>query len=250
MSVFAKLFGPAPAAPAQAAQIPSQPGQLPANAAAAVASTTSAGTGTNGVVPATPATTEGVVKSGLDGFSDIWNTEANKGDPGQPLFNVSHDKMMEAARKQNFTAGINPDLAAKIAAGGTEAVAAMMEMMNTVAQNAYAQSAFAGTRLIEGALEKSQFAKSADIDNRIRSTALNSTLQQDNPMLSHPAAQPILNSIQQTLLVKFPNATAQELAGMAKSYLTEFATAANGPANTAAAANTQTGPKETDWSKW
>lgn len=254
MSIFDNIFGSKPAAPAVApvaAPVAPTPGNIPATAAAASTAATSAGTAPNGVVPATAATTEGAAKSGLDAFADIWNNKADPAATGQPLFNVSQEKMMEAARKQSFSAGINPELAAKIAAGGPDAVVAMMEMMNTVAQNTYAQSAFATTRLIEGALDKSQFAKSADIDTRIRSTSLNSTLRSENPAFAHPAAQPLMESIQQTLLVKFPQATPQELASMAKTYLSEFATAITAPAQAQAqAVAASTGPKETDWSKW
>lgn len=144
----------APVAQPVAQPAPVQPGNIPAVVAPTAATT---GTAPNGTVPVNGAT-ENATQSGLDQFKDLFNNDPAANTPGQPLFNVSQDKMMEAARKQNFTSGIDPELATKIAAGGPEAVTAMMEMMNTVAQNAYAQSAFAGTRLIEGALEKSQFA--------------------------------------------------------------------------------------------
>lgn len=233
----------------QQAQAQSQPGNLPANAGE-LQTANGAGTAPNGTVPATVATQENTVKSGLDAFADIWNTEANQGAQGQPLFNVSHDKMIEAARKQNFTAGINPELAAKITAGGPEAVVAMMEMMNTVAQNAYAQSAFAGTQLITGALDKSQFAKASDIDSRVKALGLDANLRTENPMFAHPAAQPLLQSVQAQLLTKFPNATPAELTKMAQDYLISFAQGVNAPQQQQQQQQNAKDAGGMDWSKF
>lgn len=228
-------------------QVAPTPGNIPANAAVTSQSAATVATAPNGVVPNTPVVTEGAAKSGLDAFSDIWNTEANPAAQGQPLFNVSQEKMLEAARKQDFKSVATPEQMAQITAGGAEAAQAMFDIMNAMAQNVYAQSAFASTRLIEGALDKSKFAKVDDVDSRIRSSSLNNSLRQENPIFNHPAAQPLLQSVQQQLLVKHPTATPQELTQMAQEYLTQFAAMANGPAVQQAAAKA---PKGEDWGKF
>lgn len=242
-----------PAAPAVATpvqQAAPTPGNIPASAAAASTTVATAGTAPNGAVPVNEVTADGATKSGLDQFADIWNTQAQQGTQGQPLFNVSQEKMMEAARKQNFGFQPSPEQAAKITAGGPEAVQAMMEMMNTMAQNVYAHSAFASTRLIEGALEKSQFARAADIDNKFKSLTVTNTLNSENPIFSNPAAQPLLDSVKNQLLVKYPNATPNELATMAKTFLQDFITAANAPqAQQQQQAQAQAAAGE-DWSKF
>lgn len=231
MSIFESLFGkvnqpaaPAPQAPAQ--QAPATPGNLPATPPASNPVQTP-GTANNGVIPNNPATDD-KSKSGLDAFADIWNT-TNNGQQGQPLFNVSHDKMMEAARNQNFVNGVSKELTDKVAAGGPEAVQAILEIVNFATQNTYAQSAYAGTKLIEGALDKGKFARSSDVDNRFKTLSVSNTLQSENPVFSNPAAKPMLDMIQQNMMLKYPNASPAELANLSKQYLGSFVDAFKAP---------------------
>lgn len=227
MSIFDTLFnrGQQPAPAPQPAQQPTTPGNIPP--APNTAPVANAATAPNGAVPNNVPASEN--KTGLDTFADLWNVNNDGNTQGQPLFNVSQDKLMEAARKQNFTANIPPDLMEKINAGGAEAMAAMLEAMNHVSQAAYAQSAFASTRLIETALDKSQFAKSSELDSRFKSMSVANTLQAENPIFTNPAAKPLLDTVQQQMLQKYPNATPAELSRMAQEYLTNFAAAVNGP---------------------
>jgi hypothetical protein len=245
MSIFEKLFGNTQPAPAPVAQpAPATPGNMPANAPANTPVATS-GTAPNGVVPNNPTVTDP-----LDQFKDIWNTENKPGAQGQPLFNVDQTKMMEAARKQNFASGLNPELIAKVAAGGQEGVQAMIELINTVGQNVYAQSAFAGTKLIEGALDKSGFARSADLDTRFKSLSVDNALKQDNPIFSNPAVAPMLDMARNQFLVKYPNATPAELTKMAQDYLIGFANAVTTPQTQQQQQAQAQAAQGEDWSKF
>jgi hypothetical protein len=249
MSIFEKLFGnaqpaPAPAPAPQAA--PATPGNIPAVPPANNPVATN-GTAPNGVVPNDPAT-NGTAAPSLDAFKDIWSVDPNAGAQGQPLFNVDQAKMLEAARKQNFTSGINPDLVNKVAAGGAEGVQAMMEIMNMVSQNVYAQSAFAGTKLIEGALDKSQFARSADLDTRFKSLSVSNNLAEQNPIFNNPAAKPMLDMVKNQILVKHPNASQQELTRMAQDYLTSFANEISAPQAQQQQQQQAKAAQGTDWS--
>lgn len=233
MSIFDTLFGKAPVAAAPAPQQPQQqqqtttPGNIPDSAATKSQAVSTTGTAPNGTVPVNDATKDGATKSGLDQFADIWDTSAQPGAQGQPLFNISQEKVMEAARKQDFIAqAATKEQLDKIMAGGAEAAQAMMEIMNTVAQNSFAQSALAATKLIDGALDKGGFARLSDVDTRVKNISVTNTLQQENPVFAHPAAQPMLDAVKNQLMVKYPNATPNELTAMAKNYLTEFVTAA------------------------
>lgn len=266
MSIFDQIFGKAPTTPtavptpAQVQQAQAQaaatPGNMPADTATRVASTSSAGTAPNGTVPAGTDTAGKAGKSGLDVFSDLFQTDPNapKPEPGQPLFNVSKEKMMESARKQDFKESVTAEQAAAIAAGGPEAVHTLMEIINTVSQNVYAQSAFTTTKLIENALDRSKFAKTDDIDSRIRSSSVSNSLREENPLFSNPAVAPMLDMVKSQMLVKFPQATTAEIADMSKNYLTAFAEAALQPAKdaetAAAAAKKPKGGSATDWSSF
>ncbi len=254
MSIFQTLFGgnPAPAAPAQPAQAqqnPGTPGNIPVNAATTLASTVTPGTAPNGTVPATTDITGGTTKSGLDQFADLFNTDPNKqAAQGQPLFNVSHEQVLANARKQDFMAQVSPESLQKMAAGGVEGVQEMFKVMQEMSQNAYAQSTFTATKLIEGGLEKGKFANMDEVNNTIRSNAVASTLRESNPLFSHAATKPILENLQKSLIEKYPTATPSEISGMANQYLTEFVNAARAPEVEAANTKRAQASKSEDWS--
>lgn len=247
----ATLGAPQPTG-AQAAnrQVPPTPGNIPADAAARVASTSTEGTAANGVVPASTDITGGHEKSGLDQFTDLFQTDPNAASPnGQPLFNVNHEEIMASARKQDFRAQATPEQMEAINAGGPQAFAVMSELMNTVAQNAFAQSTHATTRLIEAGLKAGGYAKASDVTQQIKSSSVSNSLRDDNPIFSHPAAAPMLEIAQQAMLRKYPNATPKELHTMAQDYLLNFAQAAIKPQEQAqAAANKKASNPGTDWS--
>lgn len=250
--LMAKIFGAAPvatAAPVVVQPAPT-PGNIPANAATTTASTAGPGTAPNGTVPATTDTTGAQNKSGLDQFADLFQTDPNAAVQGQPLFNISHEKMMESARKQDFSAAATPEQMAAIEAGGKEAFAAMAQVMNTVAQNVYAQATFTTTKLIEKGLDVGGYAKHSDVDGRIRSSSVSNSLRDNNPLFNHAAAAPLLRMVSDQMLVKYPNATPAEISTMAQDYLANFASAAQAPAVAAAESKAKQGAKTDDWSNF
>lgn len=256
MNIFQTLFGGQQPAGGAAQQAPVQqqaptPGNIPPNAAQALASTATPQTAPNGVVPGTTDITSPVAKSGLDQFAELFNTVPPKdGEGPQPLFNVSIEKIRENAAKQNFAANMTPERIQKMAAGGAEGVAEMMAVINEVAQNAYAHSTLTATRLIEGGLEKGGYAKLDDVKSNIRQSAVDVTLRDSNPIFSHPATAPILETMKSNLLQKFPNASPTEIAAMANQYLTEFIGAAQAPQVAAQAATKAKATAGEDWSNF
>lgn len=248
MSIFTSLFGGAPAqAPAPVQQPAPTPGNIPANAATTTASTATPATAPNGVVPGTTDITGGKTASGLDQFADLFNTVADPEAQGQPLFNVTHDKVMESARKQDFRVPATEEQMANIAKGGPEAAQAMFDIMNAMVQQGYGQSAFTTTKLIEGGLARGNYAKVNDVESTIRKNAVSNSLREDNPLFSHAAAQPIIASIQNSLLTKFPTATTAEISEMARKYVSEFAKMAQAPEAAIQQQNKSKVPKSEDW---
>lgn len=261
MNIMQKIFGnatnpgvnPAALNPATMAANPAA-AQGPAghNPALELQGKSDATTAPNGIVPATSAAATADGKNGLEQFNDMWTATAPAGQgQGQPLFNLSQENILAAARKQDFTKEIaTPEMLAKVAAGGAEGVQAMMEMMNSMGQMVYAQSAVATTKLVEGALDKSNFAKIADLDTHMKRHTLNTTLPDVNPVFSSPAAQPIIQGLSQQFMVKFPAASPKEISGMVNDYLTNFSNAFNAPAKAAEQQKQQAASGETDWSKF
>lgn len=251
MSIFEKLFGGAPA-PAAAPTFPPQPtgvnnpGQpLPGTAA-------SPGTAPNGVVPANvPAPAPAAEVSPLDGFKDIWQTPANP-DPNsnQSIFaNLDPQKLMESARKVDFAKTLTPENLQKIQAGGQEAVQALAESLNTVAQTVYAQSALATTKIVEQALGKQQERFDAQLPTMVKKFSANENLLSSNPLLQNPAVQPLVGALQEQLIRKNPNATSAEIQQQVSDYFAALGnTFAPKPASSTSA---QSKSKDAeDWEKF
>lgn len=175
----------------------------------------SAGTATNGTVPNNP-------ESPLDKFSGLWETDSTK-TPEQPMFSADPNKIMEAARQQDFSKLIKPEQLQAITQGGEGATKAFVDAMNSVAQATYAQSAMATTRLIEAALSKQESKFNSSLPDMIKRHRVGEDLVNENPALNHAATQPIISALQQQLVQKYPNATSSEIKSLVNEYMTNFA---------------------------
>lgn len=225
MSIFQTLFGTQ--AQPQQQQQQTQPGNLPAQPAQ-----TSMPNNPNVPENQTQVQTPAEPASPMDQFSELWQSDPNQ-KATDPLIAIDPKQLADAARKTDFTKIVNPELAQKVAAGGEEAVQAMMQMLNQVSQGVYAQSAFAASKLVEQALAKAQDKIAADIPAHVKRLQVSDTLRSENPVFNHPAASPILGAIESQLTVKFPNSSASEITSMAKQYLESFANAVKAPAELA-----------------
>lgn len=244
MSAMQNIFGNVPQPVA-----PTTPGNIPNTAAYTTASVNNMATAPNGAVPAsTPTNPDGKTASSAEKYIDLWDIDTNSNTAqGQPLFNVSQEKLFEAAKLQDFKQVVSPEQMQAIAAGGEGAVSAMVEMVNAVAQRSYAQSVFAATKLIDGALEKSNFAKADQLETRMRDVAFKQSLRDVNPVFSSPQYAPFLETAQQQFQRKYPNASADELRTMATDYLQSFAESFAAPQKAQAAARSN--PQQ-DWNKF
>ena len=239
MSFIERIFGkPTPAAaPAQSAPAASNDptkNQPPAQTAQ------SSQTAPNGVVPASASG-----ESPLEKFAALW--EPTKTDPNAPAAPqpVSAEQIMEAAGKVDFTKVLSQEDLAKIAAGGDDAIAALSSVLNKSMQTAYGHSALAATKLVEQAVSKAEESFAAKLPTLINQQTSRNALLSDNPAFSNPAVAPIVEIIHQQLVNKFPTATPNEIAAMAKEMMSGAAQVFN-PSKTPDPA--ATAKKEDDWS--
>jgi hypothetical protein len=189
-----------------------------------------------------------VTESPLDQFKSLWEPTATPQVDGTLPANMFSGtdpaKMLEAARKVDFSKSIPPEVLSKITAGGPEAATAFAQALNDVSQRAYAQSSFASTKIVEAALAKFQEGIDARLPGQIKKHAVSDSIRESNPALMHPAAAPIMEAMQSQLAVKYPNATVSEIRDMASQYLTAFNAAAS-PKPVAAAV-----PANENWDKF
>lgn len=203
---------------------------------------------TNPTVPAaTPAPAPAVTpkdESPFAGMADIWQTPTNPQADEPIVPTVDPAKLMEAAGKVDFAKNLNPETLAKIQAGGAEATQAMVQIMNSVAQSVYANSAFATTKIVEQAMSRQADQFNKNLPTQIRKLSANESLLAENPLLSNPAVQPLVGALQEQLIRKNPNATAAEIQSQINSYFGALGKAFN-PDKPAEAKGAK---KEEDWS--
>lgn len=243
------FFRPAPATPAaantNANPNANKPGQIPDAAATASATAATGGTAPNGTIPAAANADDN--KSPLDAFTDLWKTDPNAAaNVNEPYFKVDMESLQKAAANQNFATAITPEQIAAISKGGEEAVKAFADAINSATREVYARSAFATTKIVENALAKAETKIGNKVPDLIKQYTVSDSLRTENPALSHPAAQPIINALEAVVLQKHPNATAAEQRAMALDYLTAFSAAVSPTKPDAAAV--KKAAQETDWS--
>lgn len=240
MSVMEKLFGAFGAGAPAAQPTPpgaTPPGNIPANAGATDPN--------NPQVPPQEVTPP----SPMADFADLWKPSETTQETTQQGFlgNVDPQKVMEAAARTDFSKAIDKDTLARINAGGADAMTAMMESMNKVAQHVFAQSAMSTTKIVEAALAKAETKFQADLPGQVKRLSVTENMRNENPIFSNPAVAPIIAAVEFQLQQKNPTASASEITKMAKQYVEDF-----GQAVLPKPAETTTGSKsgEYDWGKF
>jgi len=175
-------------------------------------------------------------KSPMAEFSKLWETKPTKdaagndttpSDPLDILPNLQADpkKMFEAASRIDFSKVMNVE---KVKAALSGDSAAFSEVINQVAQAAFANSAMSTTRIVEAAL-KSMIPKLTDtaIPHLVRKHSVRETVVNENPIFADPAVAPMLQMLETQLSTQFPQASAKDISQMAKKYLGNLGTALN-----------------------
>lgn len=184
-------------------------------------------------------------KSPLDKYQDLWKTDPNAAPKDSNIFNVDQGKLMEAAGKMDFTSVIPKEIVEKVKAGGEGSTEALLQAMNMASQLTFAQSTQTTAAVVESAVKQAREQFVAEIPGILKSHGISDRLKEQNPLLSNPAAAPIVEGLKRQLVTKFPNATAKELSDMANEYLNNFAETIKAPEKQAA--TSQAASKETDW---
>jgi hypothetical protein len=220
MSIFQTLFGQSnPAAQPAPGNTNSGAGNTP-------------GASSNGVVPPdtnksdTPNNEVKKDVTPLDTFSDIWKTpdNPNKQEDKALFADLDPVKVMESAKKVDFSKAVTPQQLESINKGGQEAVTAFAQAMNSVAQTVYAQNALATTKIVEQALSRSQAQYDTKIPEMVKKLSANERLVTENPMLSNPAIQPLVGALTEQLTRKNPSATANEIQQQVVDYFAALGT--------------------------
>lgn len=241
----AQIFNP----PAQAAPTPVQPAQGASNQLPPQASSTAA----TDIATQTAGTES---KLPMDEFNTLFAPPVDKdGKPIQnagdaPLFTYNPAAMMEAAKKMDFTSGIDPALLQKVGAGGEEGIKAMIQIMNAVGQDAFAKAAVAAAKLTEHGLNGAETRFKNSLPTFVKSQQASEGLQSE-AILQHPSVAPLVDTVKSQIMTKFPDATSAQIKEMTVKYFQNFAKSF-APQPSESASNTPGSRKvdSTNWSNW
>lgn len=157
----------------------------------------------------------------VDPWSGMWETAAKsqeqQGQPPASLFDIKPEQINEAAGKMQFTAGLQPELV-KQALGGD--INAFMQVINSVGQRVYAQTSFAGMRLMDAGINK--FGKNfteTDLPKHFQEFTATHALRNANPVFADKKYAPMLETFKRALVASNPQASPQEIQKTAEEYL-------------------------------
>lgn len=171
--------------------------------------------------------------SPLDNFKDLWHIDPNtpnaQSNPNAPLIQLDQAKLAEQVKQMDFTKSVDPQLFQQVAAGGEEAVKALASIVNSVAQQAVAQSLVGSSMVSEGAVKKYGANLRTELPGLLKQQSMLDQRRQLNPALSNPAFEPMVRVVEQRMREKYPDASPTELTQQVSSYFDEFASAATAP---------------------
>lgn len=262
MSVMEKLFGSSnqPAAATGAPGLPAFPGGHQPMVAPPAQAPVATHIGPGTPPAATPAPTAAPVPgtgSSLDNFKDFWQTPttadgkpvAQPPNPAQPIFNFDPTKVSTAAKGLDFTKDVNPETLAKVVAGGQEAVPALLELLNSVQQNAYTAMMLQTGSLFNQGIAKHSETLMTTLPTQIRQQQLQQ-LPTANPVLNHPTAQPLVNALRTIAFNNNPNASPADIAAKVDAMLTNFATELSASTQGVPQQQAAAAAAEPDWMTW
>jgi len=181
-------------------------------------------------------------------FAGIWDIDPTKVNEAAPFFaNIDQAKVFEAASKTNFMQ-MTAEQKAAIEAGGPQAFQAMQQILNKAAQSVYGHSALATSKMVDKAVAAAREQMLKQLPALMTKHQATIALQQENPIFSNPALQPMVEAMRDRFAAKNPNATPAEIKQQVELYFTTVgAQFAPAPAVDPRAPAPQ---KQTDWDNW
>ncbi|MFV0408914.1 MAG: hypothetical protein ACK5LJ_04200, partial [Paracoccus sp. (in: a-proteobacteria)] len=138
-----------------------------------------------------------------------------------PNFKLDPEQLNRVSGGMDFTKSISRDDLSKVAAGGEEAVGALVNVLNKFGQQVFSTSAQFSSHMTEAGYNNAQQAIDRGLPNVVKQQLTRSELMASNPKLREPALQPLVTAIQSQIAQKHPNATSQEVNAMLEQYFSE-----------------------------
>lgn len=193
--------------------------------------------------------------SPLDNLKAFWQNPmdadgkpiAQAADPtAQTIYNFDPTKVSASAKSLDFTAGIDPALATKALGGDA---AALMDLVNGAIQNSFAAMTLQTGKLINDGVSLNNTRVKEVLPKHIRAVQVDQATA-TNPVLSHPAMQPLFTTLKSFAASKNPNASPAEITQQVEGLLTGMAEAMQAASPAAQQAAQTAAAAEPDWTKF
>jgi len=164
-------------------------------------------------------------------FDSLWqpNKDADGKDivddhtPQAFLPKLDNKKLGEMVNKMNFTGDITPEQTEAIKAGGEGATQAMLQIMNGAARKAFTVSLAAASRMAEQGFSTAQARFAGEIPGHVRDMMTENELSGSVTIMNNPAFAPLVQSVKQQYLSKFPKASPRDVNTAVKQYFDHMA---------------------------
>lgn len=175
-------------------------------------------------------------------FSKIYDNPTNP--EAAPSFALDDKILSEVAGSQDFMKGINPELMQKATSGD---VNALLEIVHNVGRNAYKASLSHTGKLTEGFVSSRESFNEKGLGKKVRGELTVNALT-GTPNFQNPVVRKQLIKIAEGLQAQHPDAAPEEIANMAKEFVSELSKAIT-PAAQGDQGN-QGQQEEVDYNKW
>lgn len=234
--------------------------RAPAPATPAAPPTPAAPAAPGAVTPPAPATPEPTPPADpLASLVSIWQTPT--GADGKPLqianpldalqqapLTADPTKVRDAVGKLDFAQGISPETITKIQTGTPEeATANLAGLINAAVRQAVTGITLSQTELVNQALAKQRDAFTAALPTMLKRQQLLDS-RSDDPVLSHPAVQPLITALKQTVFNKNPTANPADVDKQVTDYLRGLSAAMSTDPDKARKQATANATQ--DWDSW
>src|SRR5256885_3207424 len=192
-------------------------------------------------------------------FGKLWEdppVDPNNPPPEKPttfLPKIDPAKIAETLGKIDFSKAITPEESAAIKAGGDNAQAAHLSVLNKSLRQSMMTMFNVATRLVEQGLSNAEGRFLGKVPDHVKDIMVSNDLTANDPLMSNPAFAPLVESTRQRFQEKFPKATPAQISKATKAYIQELVKSATAPEKIDEPDNTKklaTGATDADWSKW
>lgn len=181
----------------------------------------------------------------LDSFKGLFDTANNKEPEKAPSFSIPDDVLKKVAGSLDFTQGIDPELMTKALAGDSKS---LLAIINESGRKSYETSLSHLTSLSGQYIDTRLAHEGKTFGSKVKEQMTNSELGTSITNFNHPVVKAELSSKAKELARLHPDASPQEIAKMAKDYVTELANQINPKQQTAEEASKAS--EVQDWDKY